>query len=106
MLSVCLLLLLVGASPQVLVIKNVRVFRRKESGQVLLQGLASTKVHLNPSIKAARALRAWVEARRVEDIQGITGERDARAVEKALSQANGNQNQAVNIILDSKLPSS
>ena len=51
---------------QIVVVKGARVFRRKDGGQVLLQGLQSTRLMLNPSVKAVGALRAWIRERRGE----------------------------------------
>ncbi|QDZ19051.1 monoamine-oxidase A repressor R1 Zinc-finger domain-containing protein [Chloropicon primus] len=85
---------------QILVIKGVKVFQRKDNGQILLQGLPTTKKHLNPEVKAVRALRAWVESKQNREIQEITGTQDSSQVERALALAKGNKNQAANILLD------
>ena len=45
---------------QILVLKKVRCFENKSNGQVVLQGLSTTTLHLNPRIKAASALRKWI----------------------------------------------
>ena len=46
---------------QVLVVKNVKVFKKKDNGQILLQGLSTSSKHLNPNIKAVSSLKAWFQ---------------------------------------------
>ena len=118
-----------GHDAPVVVLKAVRVVCRQDTGQPFLQALTRTVQFVNPNVKAAHHLRAWVRSQAsagggaegkgregggggggddgrpgagaddVEALKRLTG-KDGERVRHVLKESNGDPNRAANLLLD------